>query len=190
MPVATNEIKGWPQGPGTYGEAAIIMEAGTGAILYGKNIDDQHYPASITKVLTALVALENGKMDDKVTFTHDCVSFLQPGDSSIGMKENDEIMISSSANTAETGLTPPDKAFPKITFLVAESGSHFKSIFSWRDIPESYLLFSLGVIPYIFQPFHHIGKFHLRVLCIVQYIERNFEGVFIVWQCNFAGSLR
>ena len=31
MPVATNEIKGWPQGPGTYGEAAIIMEAGTGS---------------------------------------------------------------------------------------------------------------------------------------------------------------
>ena len=93
MPVATNEIKGWPQGPGTYGEAAIIMEAGTGEILYGKNIDDQHYPASITKVLTALVALENGKMNDKVTFTHDCVSFLQPGDSSIGMKENDEITL-------------------------------------------------------------------------------------------------
>lgn len=93
MPVATNEIKGWPQGLGTYGEAAIIMEAGTGEILYGKNIDDQHYPASITKVLTALVALENGKMDDKVTFTHDCVSFLQPGDSSIGMKENDEITL-------------------------------------------------------------------------------------------------
>ena len=93
MPVTTNEIKGWPQGPGTYGEAAIIMEAGTGEILYGKNIDDQHYPASITKVLTALVALENGNLDDKVTFTHDCVSFLQPGDSSIGMKENDEITL-------------------------------------------------------------------------------------------------
>lgn len=93
MPVATNEIKGWPQGPGTHGEAAIIMEAGTGEILYGKNIDDQHYPASITKVLTALVALENGKMNDKVTFTHDCVAFLQPGDSSIGMKENDEITL-------------------------------------------------------------------------------------------------
>lgn len=93
MPVATNEIKGWPQGPGTHGEAAIIMEAGTGEILYGKNIDDQHYPASITKVLTALVALENGKLDDKVTFTHDCVAFLQPGDSSIGMKENDEITL-------------------------------------------------------------------------------------------------
>lgn len=93
MPVATNEIKGWPQGPGTYGEAAIVMEVGTGEILYGKNIDDQHYPASITKVLTALVALENGKMDDKITFTHDCVAFLQPGDSSIGMKENDEITL-------------------------------------------------------------------------------------------------
>ena len=40
------------------------MDAGTGAILYAKNIDTHEYPASITKVLTAMVALENGKMDD------------------------------------------------------------------------------------------------------------------------------
>ena len=93
MPIATNDIKGWPQGPGTYGEAAIVMEVGTGAILYGKNIDDQHYPASITKVLTALIALENGQLSDNVTFSHDCVSFLQPGDSSVGLKENDEITL-------------------------------------------------------------------------------------------------
>ena len=93
MPIETNEKKGWPQGPGTYGEAAIVMEVGTGAILYGKNVDDQHYPASITKVLTALIALENGEMSDNVTFSHDCVSFLQPGDSSVGLKENDEITL-------------------------------------------------------------------------------------------------
>ena len=93
MPVQTNELEGWPQGPGTYGDAAIVMEAGTGSILYGKNIDEHEYPASITKVLTALVALENGNMEDPVVFSHDCVSFLQPGDSSVGLKEGDQITL-------------------------------------------------------------------------------------------------
>ena len=93
MPVQTNELEGWPQGPGTYGDAAIVMEAGTGSILYAKNIDKHEYPASITKVLTALVALENGGMEDPVVFSHDCVSFLQPGDSSVGLKEGDEITL-------------------------------------------------------------------------------------------------
>lgn len=93
LPIQTNEIPGWPEGPGTYGYAGIVMEVDTGAVLYGKNIDDQHYPASITKVLTALVALENGKMDDPVVVSRDCVSFMQPGDSSIGLKEGDEITL-------------------------------------------------------------------------------------------------
>lgn len=93
LPVQTNEISGWPKGPGTYGYAGIIMDVDTGAVLYGKNIDDQHYPASITKVLTALVALENGQFDDSVVFSHDCVAFLQPGDSAVGLKENDKITL-------------------------------------------------------------------------------------------------
>ena len=93
MPVESNGWANWPQGPGTYGEAAIVMEVGTGAILYAKNIDDHHYPASITKVLTALVALENGQLTDTVTFSHDSVAFLQPGDSSVGLKEGNMISL-------------------------------------------------------------------------------------------------
>lgn len=93
LPIQTNELKDWPKGPGTYGEAAIVMEVGTGSILYAKNIDDHHYPASITKVLTALVAFENGSFEDQVTFSHDCVSFLQPGDSSVGLKEGNVITL-------------------------------------------------------------------------------------------------
>lgn len=76
MPVQSNEYKDWPQGPGTYGEAGIVMEVGTGAILYAKNIDEHEYPASITKVLTALVALENGNLTDNVTFSHDSIAFM------------------------------------------------------------------------------------------------------------------
>ena len=93
MPVQSNEIKGWPKGPGTYGDAAIVMDAGTGAILYAKNIDEHFYPASITKVLTALVALENGKFEDPVVVSEDCVSFLEPGDSSIGLKKGNKISL-------------------------------------------------------------------------------------------------
>ena len=51
----TNKIKNWPKGPGTYGDAGIVMDADSGAILYAKNIDNHEYPASITKVLTALL---------------------------------------------------------------------------------------------------------------------------------------
>lgn len=51
------------KGPGTYGEAAIVMEVGTGAIPVCENIDSHQYPASITKVMltAALVAMENGQ---------------------------------------------------------------------------------------------------------------------------------
>lgn len=93
LPVQTNELTGWAKGPGTYGEAAILMEVETGAILYAKNIDAHYYPASITKILTTLVALENGQMEDKVTFSDDSLSFLEPGDAYIGMKAGNVISL-------------------------------------------------------------------------------------------------
>ncbi len=93
MEIQSNGWKNWPQGPGTYGEAAIVMDAGTGSILYEKNIDAHEYPASITKVLTALIALKYGNLSDPVTFTNDCVSFMQPGDSSVGLKEGNVITL-------------------------------------------------------------------------------------------------
>lgn len=93
MKIQSNKIKGWPKGPRTYGESGIVMDAGTGAILYAKNIDRHEYPASITKVLTALLALENGKLSDEVYFSNDCVSFIQPGDSTIGLRKGDKITL-------------------------------------------------------------------------------------------------
>ena len=93
MEVQSNGWENWPQGPGTYGEAAIVMDAGTGSILYAKNIDEHEYPASITKVLTSLVAFKYGKLTDNVTFSNDCISFMQPGDSSVGLKEGNVITL-------------------------------------------------------------------------------------------------
>lgn len=63
----------WPDGPEIVSAAGIVMEAGTGTVLYEKNSHDVHYPASITKILTTLLALENSKMDEVVTFSYDSV---------------------------------------------------------------------------------------------------------------------
>ena len=58
LPIASNEWENWPAGPAIGAEAAILMEAETGAVLYEKNIHEKLYPASITKILTALIVME------------------------------------------------------------------------------------------------------------------------------------
>ncbi len=59
----------WPSGPSTYADAAIVMEVTTGLILYEKDIYTAYYPASITKVLTALLALENCSLNEIMTMS-------------------------------------------------------------------------------------------------------------------------
>lgn len=48
-------------------EAAILMDLNTGKILYSKNIHEKLQPASTTKILTAIIALESGSLDRTVT---------------------------------------------------------------------------------------------------------------------------
>lgn len=67
----------WPQiGEEPYGKAAILMEGDTGAILYGKNIDEKLYPASITKIMTGLLAIENLNLSDTITFTREMLDSI------------------------------------------------------------------------------------------------------------------
>lgn len=64
----------WPDAPETLSPSVILMEASTGTILYEKNSDEAHYPASITKIMTTLLALENGNLSDIVTFSDDAIN--------------------------------------------------------------------------------------------------------------------
>ena len=59
--------------PSVYADSAILMDANTGAILYAKNIHEQLYPASITKLLSTYVALQECELDEMVTFSEDAV---------------------------------------------------------------------------------------------------------------------
>ena len=93
MPVQTNQLEGWPQAAGTYGDAAIIMDAESGAILYAKNIDKQEYPASITKLLTALLVYEYDAMDLLVEITPECQECLKSGYAHIGSDVGDVLTM-------------------------------------------------------------------------------------------------
>lgn len=64
----------WPDAPETLSPGVILMEESTGTILYEKNSDEAHYPASITKIMTTLLALENGNLSDMVTFSDDAIN--------------------------------------------------------------------------------------------------------------------
>lgn len=108
--VSTNEITGWPQGPGLYAETAVLMDADTGTILYNKGMDELRYPASTTKLMTLLVALENSSMDEQVTFTETCLADQTPDSGNIGMQVGEVltmeqcllVMIIQSANDVAT----------------------------------------------------------------------------------------
>jgi D-alanyl-D-alanine carboxypeptidase (penicillin-binding protein 5/6) len=52
--------------PAVSADGAILMDATTGKILYSKNIDTAYPPASTTKIMTALLTLENCKMEDRI----------------------------------------------------------------------------------------------------------------------------
>ena len=64
----------WPDAPETLSPGVILMEESTGTILYEKNMDEAHYLASITKIMTTLLALENGNLSDMVTFSDDAIN--------------------------------------------------------------------------------------------------------------------
>lgn len=93
-------------------DAAILMDATTGEILYEKNSNKKEYPASITKIMTALLAFEYGKMDEVITFSHNAVFGIEPGSSHIALQEDEQItmeqamyaLLLRSANEAALGI--------------------------------------------------------------------------------------
>lgn len=79
MPMMAFAKPDWPSDTGIESEAGIVMDADSGAVLFGQNIHVQKAPASITKILTALVVIENSSLDDTITFSHDAVYNVEDG---------------------------------------------------------------------------------------------------------------
>lgn len=67
--------------PSIVAEAAIVYDMDTGEVVYEKNADAKMYPASVTKIMTTLLACESGKLDEMIAFSSNCKAV--PYDSSI-----------------------------------------------------------------------------------------------------------
>lgn len=93
-------------------EAAILMDADSGEILFEKNINDKHYPASITKIMTALLVLERANLGSMVDFSNSATSNLESGAVNLRLTEGDRISVKDclyglmlySANDVANGL--------------------------------------------------------------------------------------
>lgn len=70
---------GMAKAPEISGESAVVMEASTGIVLYEKNMDEKHYPASITKILTAILAIEHCGLEELVTVPPEAVYMEDKG---------------------------------------------------------------------------------------------------------------
>ncbi|MDR1766428.1 MAG: serine hydrolase [Lachnospiraceae bacterium] len=74
-------------------EGGIVFDADSGTVIYGKNIHEKFFPASITKILTALIIIENCDMNDKVTFSQNAVYNVESGSSNMGMDTGDVLTV-------------------------------------------------------------------------------------------------
>lgn len=98
--------------PSVSAEAACVMDVQSGAVLYDKNMNKKEYPASITKIMTALVALENSSLDEEVEYTDNAFINWESGASNIeivvgekiSMKESLYAVMLASANEACNGI--------------------------------------------------------------------------------------
>lgn len=95
--------------PAIIAETGVVIDAKTGQVLYDKNMDAQRYPASTTKVMTALLALENLKLNTTVTidaetpFTEGSRIYLLEGEQ-ITVEQLMHAMLLESANDAAVTL--------------------------------------------------------------------------------------
>ncbi|MEY8338834.1 serine hydrolase [Lachnospiraceae bacterium 62-35] len=98
--------------PEIQSEGAVLLDAATGTVLYGKNAYTQFYPASITKLMTGLLAVENCNLDDTVTFSKKATTNLESGSVTLNLTEGDVLTVNDclhglllkSANEVANGL--------------------------------------------------------------------------------------
>lgn len=85
----------WPTDTGVQSEAGIVMDMDSGTVMFAQGIHEQKAPASITKLLTALVVIENcDNLDAPVTFSHDAVYNVESGSGNkFNLEEGDVLSV-------------------------------------------------------------------------------------------------
>ena len=98
--------------PNLISEAAVLMDAQTGQVLFEKNMELKEYPASITKIMTAMLALEKGNLNDVLTMSSEAVFSVERDSSHIALDVGEQLSLEQalyaisidSANDAANGV--------------------------------------------------------------------------------------
>jgi len=101
-----------PEKPEIASEGATLYNATAGTFLFDKNADTAYYPASITKLMTALLVIEKCSLDDTVTFSSSATSNMESGAVTLDITAGDKIsvrdclyaLLLKSANEVANGL--------------------------------------------------------------------------------------
>lgn len=149
-------------GPDLYAESALLMDVASGAVLYEKEADTKRYPASITKVMTALLAIENCNMSDIVTFSNAAVNGIEAGSSTAGINVGAQLTVEDSlyalmlvsANEAAAALAEhisgSDEDFAKLMTSRAKelgcTGTNFKNPHGLPDEEHYTTAHDMGLI--------------------------------------------
>lgn len=73
--------------------AAILIDTSTEKVLYSKNANEKMYPASTTKILTAILTIENCNLDDIVTVPYEAISTIPSGYSVAALQPGEQLTV-------------------------------------------------------------------------------------------------
>lgn len=76
-----------------YSDGAVLMESSTGKLLYGKNENKKLYPASTTKILTAIIAIEKYNLTDTLTASKNAVMSIPSGYSNAAIQPDEALKV-------------------------------------------------------------------------------------------------
>lgn len=143
-----------------YGSACILIDAETGRVLFEKNANERRYPASTTKIMTCILAIEEGPMGETVTIP----SGIEPpsGSSKMGISTGEVMlfddlvygMMMSSGNEAAIAIailtSGTEKAFVNMMNDMAAnlglSGTHFVNSHGYHTVNHYTTAHDLAVI--------------------------------------------
>ena len=74
-------------------KAALLLDLNTGRTVYEQDADVRVYPASLTKIMTCLIALENGNLSDVITVDESALSGLDQDSSVVGLQVGEKMTL-------------------------------------------------------------------------------------------------
>lgn len=74
-------------------KSGVVIDGDSGSVLYNKDMNKKVYPASTTKILTAIIAIENLNLNSNITITQDNINKIPPQSSLMRFKAGDTLTV-------------------------------------------------------------------------------------------------